>query len=134
MLELLGARRLEGVHLAALRIDAGHHVLDDAVLAGGVHALEHHQHAPLAAGVEALLQIRDPGNAVGENRLDVLDVGREAEALGRIMIGDPEVFRVIDPASLEDGGELHRGLTDMGDLLCAICTPGIAATSASETQ
>ena len=38
VIELLGARRLERMHLAALRIEPAHHVLDDAVLAGGVHA------------------------------------------------------------------------------------------------
>jgi hypothetical protein len=36
--KLLDARRLEGVGGAALRIDARHHGLDDAVLAGGIHA------------------------------------------------------------------------------------------------
>ena len=46
VVELLGARRLEGMHLAALRIDARHHVLDDAVLAGRIHRLEDHQHRP----------------------------------------------------------------------------------------
>ena len=49
VVELLGARRLERMHLAALRIDAGHHVLDDAVLAGRVHPLEHQEHAQLSA-------------------------------------------------------------------------------------
>ena len=38
VVELLRARRLEGVHVAALGIDARHHVLDGAVLAGRVHA------------------------------------------------------------------------------------------------
>ena len=53
MRELLGAGRLVGVDLAALRIDAGHHVLDDAVLACGVHALQNDKHRPSAVGVEA---------------------------------------------------------------------------------
>ena len=46
VVELLGGRHLEREHLAALRIDAGHHVLDRAVLAGGVHRLEDEQQRP----------------------------------------------------------------------------------------
>jgi hypothetical protein len=52
VVELFAARGLERVHLAALRIDPRHHVLDRAVLAGGVHRLEDQQHAPLVLGVE----------------------------------------------------------------------------------
>ena len=40
----VGARVLEAEHLAALRIDAGHHVPDGAVLSGGVHRLKDQQH------------------------------------------------------------------------------------------
>ena len=58
MIELLVARRLERVHLAALRIDARHHVLDRAVLAGRVHRLEHREHRPAVLRVELLLQCR----------------------------------------------------------------------------
>jgi len=35
---------LEAEHLAALRIDAGHHVPDDSVLSGGIHRLKDQQH------------------------------------------------------------------------------------------
>src|SRR2546423_15645613 len=55
MIELVRARRLERMNLAALRIDAAHHVLDDAVLAGGVHALQHYEQRPLVLSVKALL-------------------------------------------------------------------------------
>ena len=40
VLQLLRRRLLEGVHLATLRIDARHNVLDRAVLPGGVHRLK----------------------------------------------------------------------------------------------
>ena len=46
VVELFVGRRLEGEDLAALRVDAGHDVLDGAVLAGGVHGLEDQQHGP----------------------------------------------------------------------------------------
>jgi hypothetical protein len=45
VVELFRARVLEAEYLAALRIDAGHDVLDDAVLAGCVHRLEDQQSA-----------------------------------------------------------------------------------------
>ena len=118
--QLLAAGGLECVHLAALRIDAGHHVLDDAVLARRVHALEHQQHCPLAAGVKALLQFGELGDAVGEYRLDVLECGRQAEALGGIVIGELEMPRVIDPAPLDDLGEFHLSLAAMRGALAGL--------------
>jgi hypothetical protein len=110
VLELLGAGLFERVHFAALRIDAGHHVLDDTVLANRIHALEHQQHTPLAVGVETLLQLAKPGDALRQNWPYVLDVGREAEGLGWVMIGQPATSRFIDPASSENSGQLHRCL------------------------
>ncbi len=43
MLQFLGAGMLEAEDLAALRVDAGHHMLDGAVFAGRVHGLENQQ-------------------------------------------------------------------------------------------
>jgi hypothetical protein len=34
-----------------------HHVLDDAVLAAGVHALQHYEQRPIGASVKAFLQL-----------------------------------------------------------------------------
>ena len=84
VIELLGARRLEGMHLAALRIDAGHHVLDRAVLAGRVHRLEHGEHRPAVLRVELLLQRGEPLDAVGEHRLGVGLLDVEPAGVGRI--------------------------------------------------
>ena len=58
VVEILGGGRLEGDDLAALRVDAGHDVLDGAVLAGGVHGLEDEQHRPLVLRVELVLAVR----------------------------------------------------------------------------
>ena len=44
VIELLGRGLLERVDLAALRIEAGGHVLDRPVLSRGIHRLEHEQH------------------------------------------------------------------------------------------
>src|SRR5579863_8802585 len=40
VLQFTWARMFETEHLAALRIDPGHHMLDHAILAGSVHGLE----------------------------------------------------------------------------------------------
>ena len=55
MVEFLGRRLLEAEDLAALRIHAGHDVLDGAVLAGGVHRLKNQQHRPGVVGVNEFL-------------------------------------------------------------------------------
>ena len=57
VLELGGARMLEARHLAPLGIDAAHHVLDHAVLAGAVHPLEHEQQRVSIRCVQELLQV-----------------------------------------------------------------------------
>ena len=57
MIELFARRRLERMDLAALRVDPGHHVLDRAVFAGGIHRLKDQQHRPSILRVETLLQV-----------------------------------------------------------------------------
>src|SRR6267142_353228 len=56
VLQLLRARMLEAVDLAALRVHSGHHVLDHAVLARGVHGLEDDQQGVAVRGVKHVLQ------------------------------------------------------------------------------
>ena len=63
VVQFFGRRRLERIHLAALRIDARHDVLDGAVLAGRVHRLEDQQHRPAVVGVESILQFGQPDHA-----------------------------------------------------------------------
>src|SRR3989442_10133002 len=43
VVQLFGGGRFEGKDLRALRVDAGHYVLDGAVFAGGVHRLKDDQ-------------------------------------------------------------------------------------------
>ena len=57
---------LEGINLAALRIHAGHHVLDDAVFSGRIHGLKNQQQAPAVLGVELVLQLGHAGDALGQ--------------------------------------------------------------------
>src|SRR5213592_557596 len=63
---LLLGRHLEGDDLAAARVDAVHDVLDGAVLARRVHALEHDQHRVAAFGVEYVLELREPRDVAPE--------------------------------------------------------------------
>ena len=66
MLQLGRAGMLEAEHLAALGIDAGHHVPDDAILAGGIHRLEDQQDGVAVRGVEQLLLLAEVGDVFGE--------------------------------------------------------------------
>jgi len=52
VLQFLSTRLLKTENLAALRIDARHHVLDGAVFASGVHALKNQQHRIAIVSIE----------------------------------------------------------------------------------
>ena len=68
--------RLECVRDATLGMDARHHVLDDAVLAGSVPTLQHDEHGPLALCVKPFLHLFEARNRRIKRRFHVLDVGR----------------------------------------------------------
>src|SRR6478752_962773 len=50
--------------IAALRVDAGHHVLDAAVFSGGIHGLEDDEQGMPIGGVEQLLLSTQPCNVL----------------------------------------------------------------------
>ncbi len=58
--QLLRRWHLEGRNDAALRVERLHHLLDGAVLAGGIDALQDDQHRSLRLGPEAILQVGQP--------------------------------------------------------------------------
>ena len=68
VIELLGCRLLEGIDLAALRIDASEYAFDGAVLARGIHALKDHKQRPPIFRVKPFLKIGQP-LAVGFDNL-----------------------------------------------------------------
>ena len=83
-------------------------MLDDAVLAGSVHALQDHQHRPATLGVEPRLQIGEPFDLLGEVDPGHLLVDVDAMRIGRIAVGKAEFLRPVDPRVFDDLLEFHR--------------------------
>ena len=100
VIELVRRRRLEGVHVAAHRIDAVEDVLDDAVLAGCVHALQDQEHRPSVLGVKPLLQIGEMLGMLGDDFLGLLLADREPAGIGWIVIRKLEGLRLVDAEAL----------------------------------
>ena len=93
MIEIFGARRLEGSHLAALRIYSRHDVLDGAILAGRIHGLEDQQQRPAVLRIEHILQIGQGLNSGLQGFLRArLVSGRQLAGVFRIHIFQPELF------------------------------------------
>ena len=108
MIELELARHLEGMHLAALRIDAGHHVLDHAVLSRRVERLQDDEDGVRVVGVEPLLQGRQSLHAFGEQRLGVGLVDVDPTRVVGLDIGKPEIGAFANAIAFEDFGGEHR--------------------------
>jgi hypothetical protein len=72
--ELFRAWSFEGMNIAALRVHAGHDVLNHTIFAGGVHALEDDQQRPTILRVELFLQVAEEAGAVGDNFFSVVFV------------------------------------------------------------
>ena len=72
VLQFLGRGRLERKHLAALRIDSRHDVLDRPIFAGRVQRLQDHKNRPAVLGVEHVLQLRHARDAILQSLLRVL--------------------------------------------------------------
>jgi hypothetical protein len=104
VVELLRGRRLEGEHLAALRVDARHHVLDRPVLAGGVHRLEDQEHAPLVLRVEPVLQLGQELDASPEV-LDGLLLRLDPARVVRVEVAEAEALAVRDAERLDELGD-----------------------------
>ena len=94
VVELMRSRCLERRHVAALRVDAVHDMLDRGVLAGCVHCLKHNQHGPQVLSVELLLKLREPLAILLDDLLRLVLV----EAAGRVggMRLEAEGIGIID--------------------------------------
>jgi hypothetical protein len=96
------------VNLAALRVDARHHVLNGAVLAGRVHRLEDQQDAPPILRVELFLQGGQPLRPFLQHRLGpVFHVGRQAAGVGGVDVTEPERTAVGDEIRLQEVSMSH---------------------------
>src|SRR5262249_18441052 len=114
VIEVFPRGLLEREHLAALRIDARHDVLDGAVLAGRIHRLKDEQQRPAVLGVEHVLLFGEPLDAAREQisclalaqlktarvtRIDTLQTKAFA-------LGDAEWFKIFLDA-IEDFSSRH---------------------------
>ena len=79
---LLESRAREVGHPKALRIDAGGDVLDRAVFAGGVHALEHQQQRLPALRIQSLLQAGELAHLGGQQLAQFLGAQRRGGRKG----------------------------------------------------
>jgi len=101
----LGRRRgFERDGAAALWVQAGEDLADDAVLARGIEALENEQEAALVLGVEPLLQDAQPLDELFPLRL----AGRlvEAESLARVASRQARTQSGLNTELLDQAGRL----------------------------
>src|SRR5262249_24922163 len=105
--KLARTRCLECMHQTALRIEAGHDVLDHAILAGRIHRLQHDQEGPRTVGIESFLQLRKPTEILGKLRLGLVLIEIEAARVGGIERRQPEVVRIVDAEALDQLFKLH---------------------------
>src|SRR6185503_15377777 len=109
MVELEMARRLEGVHLAALRVYLRHHVLDDPVLSRRIQSLQDDKDGPTVLGIEPLLQVAETLGASGEQFLGVVLADVEPRGVARVDVGEAEFAAVLDAIAFDDVGWEHGG-------------------------
>ena len=72
VLQFRRAGMLEAEHLAALRIDPGHHVLDGAVFSGRIHRLKNQQDGIAVGRIEKLLLRAQLRNVLSQKSLVLL--------------------------------------------------------------
>src|SRR2546428_232570 len=105
--------RLERDDIAALRIDAGHDVLDRSVLAGRVHGLEDEQDGPAVLRVQHVLEMAQRLDAQREHLLRAwLVLGPEIKRVGGVEVLQPEPVAVRDPERLRECAGLLDGFLD----------------------
>ena len=102
VVELLGRRLLEAEDLAALRVHAGHDVLDRPVLAGRVHRLEDDQHRVAVVGVEQVLGLGQVREVLVEDLPGPLLQGVLAEFLHLLGLRPAGVV-ILEPERLAGG-------------------------------
>jgi hypothetical protein len=82
-------------------------MLDDAVLAGSVHALQDHQHRPAPFGIKPLLQFAEPLGVSLQHLLQIALVVTKAAGVGGIEIAQPKIVWAVDAVARSDVGGFH---------------------------
>ena len=95
------------MHLAALRIDARHDVLDRAVLAGRVHGLKDQQHRPAVLRVEPLLQLGQALDPLRQQVLGLVLFDIEVIGVAGIPVLEAEVVRIAHAIEFGKFREAH---------------------------
>jgi hypothetical protein len=88
---------------AALRVDAGHHVLDGAVLARGIHRLKDQQDGPRALRVQFFLHCAQALGTVRE-QIGGFFFRRDAVGVVGIDVAESEAAAVGNPVSFHEPG------------------------------
>src|SRR5262249_45015128 len=102
-------------------------VLDQAVLAGRIHALEDQQQRPAVLGVELLLHVFELFDAVVEQLLRVVLLEVETAAASRIVAGQPEAFRRINTTAPH--GSIERFTVHSETFTSRLKSPAISQLS-----
>ena len=106
VVELLARWLLERDHLHALRVHAGHDVLDRGVLPCRVDGLEHDEQRVPVAGPQELLRVAERFGALGEH---LLGLGVQLIRGEVLEVGSASPGRVA-PGDVRHGARLHEQL------------------------
>ena len=106
-----GVRRLERMDVHALRVDAGHDMLDGSVLSRGIEGLQDDEHRALGICPKQVLRGGERG-LVLEESLAPLRLVVESLAVARIVIGQAD--RLSGRGGERPVVELVAGLVGMG--------------------
>jgi hypothetical protein len=117
--KLFRRRLLEGADLHPLRVHSAHHVLDRAVLAGGVDALQDQQDAERVLRGEPVLVLGEQLHPVREQRLRLL-LGHVARVAGIVVAAQ------LDRAARRHGKRLDDVGHEAQTLVHALTMPPAA--------
>src|SRR5262245_2287053 len=130
VVEILARGNLEAVDLDALRVDAAHHVLDRAVLAGGVHCLEADEHAIVVLRREPRLVLGEELDALLEDRTRFGLADAAGRRAGVEVAREPDLAARLHAELVDEAADSPR--SDLGHR-CFPCTAQAAAGAGAAT-
>lgn len=96
---LFGGWLLKTTHNDTGRVEAGHHVFDDAILARGIHALEYDEHSVPCFCIQLILQLRQDADIRLEFLLGIL-ARSEVSGIVRIVRFKPHFARWVNQVAI----------------------------------